>query len=180
MVKLLWENHFKKSTQEGDIGVTLRTCPIFSTLSKRELNFVADIVHKRNYRPGEMIFEQNEVGVGMYVVVKGSINITVSETSGIDQSQNSIFVTRLDRGDFFGEISLVEENGRRTATATACDEVQVLGFFKPDLKDIAERNPVIGFKIVSQLCEVLGTRLHETARKVSLLKKELRNIQEEK
>ncbi|MDC0980103.1 cyclic nucleotide-binding domain-containing protein [Bdellovibrionales bacterium] len=172
MVKLLWENFFKDEQDELILLSSLKNCPIFSTLTNRELKFVSNIVHRRTYRPGETIFSQNEVGVGMYILVKGCVNISVEEIKEGEPSK-AVFVTRLDPGDFFGEISLVEINGRRTATATAADEVLVYGFFKPDLNDISERNPVIGFKIMSRLAEVLGRRLQETAKKIAILKREL-------
>lgn len=174
MVKLLWDNLFKYDTDELSPLASLKACPVFSSLTHRELKFVSKVVHRRTYRPGETIFTQNEVGVGMYLLVKGTVNISVEEIKE-NEASKSVFVTRLDPGDFFGEISLVEMNSRRTATATAADEVSVFGFFKPDLNDIAERNPVIGFKIMSRLAEVLGRRLQETAKKVALLKREVLN-----
>ncbi|MCB0422894.1 MAG: cyclic nucleotide-binding domain-containing protein [Bdellovibrionales bacterium] len=174
MVKLLWENIFKSDQDESGPTAALRSCPIFSALTHRELKFVSKVIHARTYRPGEAIFTQNEVGLGMYMLVKGTINISIEEFKE-DEPPKLVFITRLDPGDFFGEISLVENNGRRTATAIAADEVLVYGFFKPDLNDIAERNPLIGYKIVSKLSEVLGRRLQETARKVALLKKEVLN-----
>ena len=112
----------------------------------------------------------------MYIVVQGTINITVEELHTVDEVQRNVFVTRLSRGDFFGEISLVEPAGRRTATATAAEEVALLGFFKPDLSEVIERNPRAAIKILSRLSEVLGRRLKETADRFAEVKRELRQM----
>ncbi len=176
MVNYLWDNIFKRGDRNDDVELLLSENFIFKVLSKPELYFLRGLVHYRTYKPGEQIFAQGELGVGMYIVVQGTINISVEELQTIDERQKSIFVTRLSRGDFFGEISLVEPSGRRTATATAADDVALLGFFKPDLAEVIDRNPRAAIKILSRLSEVLGRRLKETADRFAEVKRELRQM----
>lgn len=176
MVNYLWDNLFKRGPRDQDIEGILSENYIFKILSKSELSFLRGLVHRRTYKPGEAIFTQGELGVGMYIVVKGTVNITVEDLHAPDESQKNIFVTRLTSGDFFGELSLVEDAGHRTATATAADEVILLGFFKPDLSEITERNPRMAVKILSRLGEVLGRRLKETAERFSEVKRELKEM----
>jgi len=176
MVSYLWDNLFKRAPKDLEIDTVLSENYIFKTLSKAEMNFVKSLVHYRVYRPGEAIFRQGELGVGMYMIVKGHVNITVEDLQAHDDSNKNIFVTRLMKGDFFGEIALVEQTGRRTATASAAEEVALLGFFKPDLAEIIERNPRMGVKILSRLAEVLGRRLKETAERFTEVKRELHGM----
>jgi CRP/FNR family cyclic AMP-dependent transcriptional regulator len=176
MVNYLWDNLFKRGDRNEEIEVVLSENYIFKVLSKPELRFVRDLVHYRIYKPGENVFTQGELGVGMYIVMQGSLNITVEDLHSLDQNNRTIFVTRLSRGDFFGEISLVEQAGRRTATATAADDVVLLGFFKPDLAELIERSPRTGVKILTRLGEVLGRRLKETAERFTEVKRELREL----
>lgn len=178
MVNFLWDNLFRRERKESSISAVLGHNYIFEVLSSRELKFMENIVHTRVFRPGEVIFTQGELGVGMYIIVKGSVNITVEEIHAMDDKSKKTFITRLKKGDFFGEIALVEKNGRRTATATAVDEVTLLGFFKSDLYEIIDRNPRSGVKIFGRLSEVLGRRLRETSEKFSELKRELKQIKE--
>jgi CRP-like cAMP-binding protein len=70
----------------------------------------------------------------------------------------------------------VEEGGRRSATATATNETALIGFFKPDLLEILERNPNAGVKIALRLGEVLGCRLRETNDRVSVLEDQLKQF----
>lgn len=174
----LWENIFRRQKKEDDIRTVLRENILFQDLSDRELRFVEEIVHLRRFHPGEPVFNQGEVGVGMYIVVKGRVEIFVSDASAASSENREIFITQLSSGDFFGELSLVEENGRRTASAVARDETILIGFFKPDLTEILSRSPAAGIKIVVRLAEVLGKRLKETTEKVSELRRALKELRE--
>ena len=174
-MNLLWENIFKREQKEKDVGHVLSENYLFKNLSSKELKFVLeqDLVHVRHYRPGETVFRQGEMGVGMYIIFNGKVDIQI-EDFNLDQAGTVTFVTSLGAGDFFGEIALVENNSRRTATATATHETSLIGFFKPDLNEIVERKPSAGVKIMTSLAEVLGKRLRETADKVAQLRLEIR------
>ena len=141
---------------------------MFQHLSHIELHFLKDFIHSRQYQAGEILFRQGEVGIGMYIISSGCIDITINKPN---ESGERTQVTRLEAGDFMGEITLVEENGRRTATAEAVDDTLVLGFFKSDLIEITRRRPSIGAKIYSQVAEILGARLKETIKTCDGLKK---------
>jgi CRP/FNR family cyclic AMP-dependent transcriptional regulator len=180
MVNFLWENIFKRAQHENDISALLKENILFQDLSKRELKFVENIVHIRHYRSDENVFRQGEIGIGMYIIVKGSIDIIVADLSLEEDTTKDTFITRLVAGDFFGELSLVEDNGPRSATAKAHEDTILIGFFKPDLLEILERSPTAGVKILFRLAVVLGKRLKETTDKISQLRKELRLLRHQR
>ena len=178
-LNFLWDNIFKRLEHTQDIGTILSRNILFKNLSRRELDFIEKIVHVRKYRAGEMIFRQNESGVGMYIIVKGAVEIRIlDDVLAEPNSEKEVVVTRLEPGDFFGELSLVEEGSRRSATAVASVDSVLIGFFKPDLLEILERSPSTGVKVVFRLAEVLGRRLKETTDKISQLKREIRLLTE--
>lgn len=178
-MKYLWENYFKADRSALTIKSSLKDNILFKNLSSREIKIVEEIIHERHYRTGEVVFRQGEIGVGMYIIVKGAVDITVSDRDDEEPGQHKeILVTRLTQNDFFGELSLVEDNGRRSATATASADSVLIGFFKPDLLTILESTPVTGVKVVFRLAEVLGRRLKETSEKIKQLKIEVRALEE--
>lgn len=174
----MWDNLFRRSDQEREVFEALKQTYIFQPLSRKELRFVQETVHVRTFKAGEAIFRQGEVGVGMYILLKGSLDIYVDHPVDEELPPRSHLVTRLKAGDFLGELSLVETNSRRTATAIAAEESLMLGFFKPDLLEILERQPATGVKILLRLSEVLGRRLKETTLKVTELKDDIRRMSE--
>ncbi len=171
-----WDNIFKRPKKEDEVRFALKENFLFKDLSERELNLVQGVVHIRQYHSGEPIFRQGEIGVGMYIIVSGRVEIYVTDEGASLEDGHDIFITQLLNGDFFGEISLVEDNGRRTGSAIARDETTVIGFFKPDLLEILKRSPNSGIKILFRLAEVLGRRLKETTGKVSELRRALKDV----
>lgn len=176
MVNSIWSNVLKNREKEKSIQAILQENILFQNLTNRELRFLEKIVHIRKYHQGEHVFRIGDVGVGMYMIATGSINIMVEDFDEDPLNPKLILVTRLLKGDFFGELALVEENGRRSASAIACEESTLIGFFKPDLLEIAERSPSTGVKIIMRLGEVLGVRLADTTKNLTELKKELRQL----
>ncbi len=174
MINYLWDNLFKKS--EDAVFKAISNNIIFEGLSRSELKTVVDFLHVRHYRHGELIFRQNEIGVGMYIILKGKVDIFIEKANNTSKEPKDEFITRLEENDIMGEISLIEENSRRTASAKALVEVQLIGFFQPDLQNLLKSNPEIGSKILLKLSQILGRRLAETARKISELKKQIDSL----
>lgn len=175
MITSIWENIFKKAQRRKSLAHILERNLLFNTLSLKELKFLEKIVHQRNYHEGEVVFKQGEIGVGMYIIAQGGVNITIHE-SGTHKPEKESLVVQLKENDFFGELSLVEDKGIRTATAIAEKNTCLVGFFKPDLLELLERNPSLGAKVVFRLAEVLGQRLKETSKSISHLKKEIKTL----
>lgn len=175
-MNFMWDNLFRRDDQDLDVQEALRHTYVFQSLSKKELRFVQDTCHVRTFKPGESVFRQGEIGVGMYILLRGSLEIYIDQQLEEDLPPKSQLVTRLKTGDFLGELSLVESNSRRTATAIAAEESKLIGFFKPDLLEILDRQPATGVKILLRLSEVLGRRLKETTQKVTELKDEIQRM----
>ncbi len=142
-----------KDKQEGDICHVLKGMPIFQQLTRRELTAVARILHERVYQPEEIIFRENEPGMGMYIIESGNV-IILSEAAKMQLSE-------LNAGGFFGEMSLLDA-APRSATAKARTECRIFGFFQPDLFGLIERNPQLGIKIVLGLSRLICERLRQT------------------
>ena len=174
----MWDNLFRRSDENQEVFEALRQTFVFQPLSKKELGFVQDTVHVRAFKAGETIFRQGEIGVGMYIILRGALEIFVDHSLEDDKPARSHMVTRLKSGDFLGELSLVETSSRRTATAVAAEESLLVGFFKPDLFEILDRQPATGVKILLRLSEVLGRRLKQTTLKVTELKDDIRRMNE--
>ncbi len=177
----LWDNLFRRRKKDDDTRTILRENILFQDLGERELRFVEGLVHVRRFHAGEPVFRQGEIGVGMYLIAKGRIEIFVNDpnvTPNGTEEMREIFITQLITTDFFGELALVEDGARRTASAVARDDSVLIGFFKPDLTEVLARSPEAGIKISLRLAEVLGRRLKETTEKVSELRRAIKDLRE--
>jgi CRP-like cAMP-binding protein len=140
----------KREPAEQNVRETLKSIPIFTELSRRELAAVERILHLREFKANEIIFRQEEPGLGMYIIESGRVRI-VSDEMGSS-------VSELGDGEFFGELPLLD-GGARSATAIAKTQCRIYGFFQPDLYALIERNPRLGVKIVLSLASIIGMRL---------------------
>lgn len=172
MINYVWENIFRDKDKHQNLRHKIKQNILFQDLNSSEASLVEKIVNVRHYRPGEHIFRQGEVGVGMYIIASGIVNIYVEELKASTGTPYTTHVTQLKAGDFFGELALVESEGRRSASATAHEETVLIGFYKPDLTEIIDRSPSAGVKILLRLGEVLGARLRQTTARITELKKE--------
>ncbi|NIR48527.1 cyclic nucleotide-binding domain-containing protein [candidate division KSB1 bacterium] len=160
----LWRNIFSpNSSPKESVFNTLRKVPVFKGMNKSELKEFDKIIHRRKYKEDETIFWEGEPGVGMYIVQEGSVAI-YKDTS---QEEKEI-LAELTRGEFFGELALLDETPR-SATAVATENSKVLGLFRPDLIDLIERKPRLGNKFLFQLAMLIGERLKHTNEELQAL-----------
>lgn len=155
----------RKADEEPDrLSDILRRIPIFEELSKREIAALERILHKREYKRDEVIFRQDEPGMGMYIIESGQVAI-ISEPAEVHLSE-------LGSGEFFGELALLDE-APRSATAIAQTECKIFGFFQPDLFALLDRSPRLGVKIVLRLAKIIGERLRRANDQIQSTRQEL-------
>ncbi len=142
----------RKAKPDEELHAILEKIPVFEGFSPRELAALGRVLHKREYLPGEVIIRQDEPGLGMYIIQSGEAAVI----SGRDDVQLSV----LGDGDFFGEVSLLDETPR-SATVVARTHCLIFGFFQSDLFGLIERDPRFGVKIVIRLAKILGDRLRK-------------------
>ncbi len=157
-----WENIFKfRQKKTEKIDHILLNIPIFQDLNRSELKTIKRILHQREYVKNEVIFHEGDVGLGMYIIVEGVVEIVYGPEKQM--------LAELKAGDFFGELALLDDSPRN-ATAVSRTLCQMVCFFKPELFDIINRNPRLGGKILLKLAWTIGERLKSMNEQVSALK----------
>jgi len=162
-VDSFWSNIFRREGQQ-DTYTLLKQIPIFETMNRRELDAVKRIMYRREFRAGEVIFQQGEPGVGMYIVQNGIVAIQYEPTGEL--------LAELHDGDFFGEIALLNETPR-SATARARTACTLWGLFQPEVLDLLARNPRLGVKMLLPLAQIAGSRLIRADKQMQQLREEL-------
>ena len=148
-----WANIFKNPTEKTDLKMSLRSIPLFESLRKRDISLLLNIIHGRNYLSGEYIFYQGDPGIGLYVIREGEVQISRSGTNGME-----INLATFKKGDFFGELALVDGE-KRSASAIAKTDVKAVVIFKPDLDEFIEKYPKKGIKILKGISNIIARRL---------------------
>jgi CRP-like cAMP-binding protein len=109
----------------------------------------------KRFQAGTVIFREGELGSEMFIIQSGQVMI--SRSVGGQQRELAV----LEKGDFFGEMALLDENPERSATATAISDVEALQMRSADLDSMLRRKPDIAIRMMMKLAD----RLRETNRK---------------
>lgn len=111
-------------------------------------------VSRRSFDEGDIIFDEGDLGLGMYVIESGEVAIRKT----IKGREHELSV--MGKGDFFGEMCLLEDETPRSAAAVAVTPVQVTVIDHAAFTQILERNPEIAIRMMRKLVR----RLRETTR----------------
>ena len=94
-----------------------------------------------SYSAGDVIFSQGDLGTDMFIIQEGEVDIVKHINN------ESHHLSHLERGDFFGEMALLE-NVPRTADAVAKTDVKVLVINGSRFDEMLRRNPEIAVRII--------------------------------
>jgi CRP/FNR family cyclic AMP-dependent transcriptional regulator len=131
---------------------------IFDELDKERLERISNICVEHRYDRGELVFEQNAKSDGLYIILSGEIDIQVQSSA----SNAPLTVARLQRGQSFGEVALVDE-GIRTATArVASPEARLLILRRADLMELCREDFELGFLLMRNLAGDLALKMRQT------------------
>jgi CRP/FNR family transcriptional regulator, cyclic AMP receptor protein len=129
----------------------LSEVPLFEGLSKKELRAIFASSKQVTHRAGSTLAKEGDSGLGFFLIVEGTATVKVG---------NRVF-RRMGPGDFFGEISLLDQ-GPRTATVEAETDVTTLGLAAWVFKRLIEQNP----SIASKMLKVMAQRLRTAAKQL--------------
>ena len=101
-----------------------------------------------NYATGDVIFRQGDLGTEMYIIQEGQVEI-VKHIGG-----ESHVLSRLDKGDFFGEMAILE-NVARSADAVAKSDVRVLAINGSRFDEMLRKNPEVAVRIIRKYSQRL-------------------------
>lgn len=96
------------------------------------------------FTAGTYIFHEGELGTEMYIVQEGQVEILR------EQAQDRPPVAVMEKGDFFGEMSVLEELPR-SATARAVTDVKLIRIDGATFESMLRANPEIGIRIMRKL-----------------------------
>lgn len=130
-------------------------------LSNMEINFLSSLSRERKFGPSEIIFRDGDPGNEMFVVLEGRVMISKYIPGAGEEA-----LAFLDRGDYFGEMALID-NEPRSADAKASEEGAVALVISRDvLSGILDIHKVSSIRLLTILCQLVAGRLRELDEKI--------------
>jgi len=130
-------------------------------LSAGEMKLLATFSSEERFREGSMVFREGERGEKLYIVLDGRVRIS-KFIPGVGEEALAV----LDRGDFFGEMALIDDKAR-SADAKAHDgDATVLSIDRATLNEILSMDPHASLQFLNLLCRMISRRLREINEKI--------------
>lgn len=148
---------------------------VLSSFSDNEVRLFTKFLHRREFNPNEVIFKQGDSGYGFYFIFSGAVNIYANHAP--QSTEQGDFVIKLEKRQYFGEMGLLEEFNRRSATIVAAEPTILLGIFKPDLDRMLEMYPVLGAKFLRETALIMANRMGQLTREIVALKKKVKELE---
>ena len=114
--------------------------------------------HKRQYPAKSTIIYADDKPDVLYFILDGSVTVLIEDDEG-----HEIVLAYLNKGDFFGEMGLFDEQRNRSAWVRARNNCELAEISYTKFRQLANEHSDIVFAMSSQM----AARLRETSRKVS-------------
>lgn len=121
----------------GSVTAQLKKIPLFAKLGKEDLEAVAGLFRRMEYRAGTEICRQGQPGLTAYYVESGELRILYVDPQGIERE-----VGRLGPGAFFGQTSLLLGEVH-DATVEVVQDATLLYLNKEDFDHLVEERPSV-------------------------------------
>lgn len=175
LLKYLWDASPLSFMSKESYHEFFKKISVLSSFSDNEVRLFTKYLHRREFQPNEVIFKQGDSGYGFYFIFSGSVNIFANYNP--QSSDQGEFVIRLEKRQYFGEMGLLEEFNRRSATIVAAENTVLLGIFKPDLEKMLEQYPVLGAKFLRETALIMANRMGQLTREIVALKKKVKELE---
>jgi len=135
----------------------LARIPLFATVPPAELNHLAEALRPCRILAGTVLFYEGESGDHFYVVLAGLVEVVKS----INTADERLLVVR-GPGDFVGEMSLLNRDGRRTASVRVSQTADLLEMRRADFDQLLHRYPLMAYEMV----RAMSNRLTESQNRI--------------
>jgi CRP-like cAMP-binding protein len=137
----------------------IRRFPIFSKITPAKQKLLCFSSERLTYSAGQEIFRAGAVGDACYVVIDGTIEISVDVPQ-----KGSLVIGSMGSNEIMGEIAIFG-HVPRTATATAKTRVEVLRISADLFRSVIRENPDAAIELI----RILAARLANTTAHLSRL-----------
>ncbi|HSF38761.1 MAG TPA: cyclic nucleotide-binding domain-containing protein [Thermoanaerobaculia bacterium] len=130
-------------------------------LSRRELITIATFSKEKRFASGASLFQEGDEGSEMYIILEGRVMIS-KFIPGAGEEALAI----LERGDFFGEMSLIDGEPRSADARAHSGPLTVLALDQGTVKEVLAMDPHAALEFLQLLCRLVANRLREIDEKV--------------
>lgn len=133
--------------------------PVSKYFDYAQQSHVAAICQIEEYKAGSVVVQEGTEGETLYIVAKGTLEILIKGQ----------FIAYKKPGEFIGEVTLIQQ-GKRTATAVAKEDVVLLSLKRQDLYDSFKNDVEFERNFYKGLLDMVLDRLIIQGREIAKMK----------
>lgn len=123
-----------------DKAAALAGVPLFKGISEHSLERLSAVAGEVGFPAGQFIVRQGQVGTGLYVILSGAARVV----------SGSHDLARLGPGDFFGELSVIDQRPR-AASVQAVEQTTCLALASWDLLRLLQSDSALALNLIQGL-----------------------------
>jgi CRP/FNR family transcriptional regulator, cyclic AMP receptor protein len=129
---------------------TLRHVPLFESLDDEAAGKLCQLLQSIDCKGKTSLFRAGDEGDAMYIIEGGKVRISVQATDGREMT-----LTELGRGDFFGEMALLDAQRRRSADAIVAEDARLAVLSREHFLSFMRSNPNVALEMLTALANRL-------------------------
>ena len=137
----------------------LRRVPLLQSLSETQLEQLAAGSVRKNFPKGRTIVSEGEPSQSLYILLSGRAKVQRSDSEG-----KEVILAVLGSGEFFGEMSLIDD-APRSASVITLESCDFMALNKDSFKSMLIQSP----EVCMQIMRGLVKRLREADKKIETL-----------
>ncbi len=138
------------------LAPVLRRVPLFAELSEADIARLGDLARDRSYPRNSVILFEDDPGDALYVVITGLVKVVL-----IGEDGREVILSVLKEGDFFGEMSLIDDQPR-SAHVIAMEDSSLLVLRREDFQHRLREAPGVAVGLL----RAMSRRLREADEKI--------------
>jgi CRP-like cAMP-binding protein len=135
---------------------TLRFYPLFAHQDASMLAQIAELAEDKKVETGYQLFFEGEVAKSLYLVLDGSVVLTMNMGETGDQKIEEL--EPVGKGEVVGWSSIVKPHIYKLGAYTG-QKSHLVAFDGEKLRELFDQNPSFGYYFMQKLAEVIGDRL---------------------
>jgi CRP/FNR family transcriptional regulator, cyclic AMP receptor protein len=128
---------------------TLRHVPLFESLDTGAAHELCELLENLDSKAGAVLFRAGDQGDAMYLIEQGKVRIYVQAKDG-----HEVTLTELYRGDFFGEMALLDGKPR-SADARVTEDARLAVLSREHFLSFVRSNPNVALEMLTALANRL-------------------------
>ena len=140
------------------IADLIKDCDLFQVLNRTEIEKIASLGSVKFYKKGETLFNQDEIGNDLFVIVDGTVFL--ERIINLGNRKGKAGISLLRKGSALGcWATLLGQTHNLMSSAICQHDSQVVIMNGNSIRELMLDDHELGFKVMQGLCSILRERM---------------------